>query len=282
MPAPPSNGRSRLSPADQLVVDNINLARAFAKRFAIRTRRDYDEMEAVAFVGLVKACRRFNPDAGFKVSTYLSRIIEGTMKQWLRDHGYLIRYPRSWREVGPRARRLQQEGKTTQQIAELVGLSHQDADELLTLMSSHATLQDDLGSMAVWDDELEDDHTQGVLAAAEDAFQRIDPLDRESLEVFWQIEPRRAEFPRISLLRFRATALRVLANRPPPVIEDRRRVAPRSMVELEQELRKPELAALLEPAPSAAAPVPVAAAQVRRPRASGKTGPSPRRTVRRS
>ena len=101
-------------------------ARALARRF-VRSGLSRDDLNQVASMALVKALDRFDPERGFKFTTFAARTIEGELKRHLRDSGWSIRVPRGLQELGLRAVRVasefsQTEGRepTIEEIAELV------------------------------------------------------------------------------------------------------------------------------------------------------------------
>ena len=81
-----------------LVQDHINLARSLARRFAHRGE-SADDLEQVAFLALVKAARRFDPEHQAAFSTYATVSIQGELKRHFRDKTWMLRVPRSTQEL---------------------------------------------------------------------------------------------------------------------------------------------------------------------------------------
>lgn len=89
----------RPSPSDdQLVIDNLPLARSLAARYAGRGE-DVSELEQVARVGLVLAARRYDPDRGTKFATYAVPTILGELKKHFRDRCWAVRIPRPYHDI---------------------------------------------------------------------------------------------------------------------------------------------------------------------------------------
>ena len=119
---------------NELVERHMGLAAHVARRFGRRGPSD-DDLRQVAFLALVKAVDRFDPERNVAFSTFAGRTIEGEIKRHFRDHTWTVRVPRSAKETHLRLRRAtdeltQQLGRspTVPQLAEFVGI---DVDEVL-------------------------------------------------------------------------------------------------------------------------------------------------------
>lgn len=102
--------------------ENMNLARREAWRFQRRTDMTYDDLESVAFIGLMKACFKFDVSRGWKFSTYAVPVIRGELLHYVRDHSYLLRLSHRMRENWVKGRRFLDRGHTDQQVADELGL----------------------------------------------------------------------------------------------------------------------------------------------------------------
>ena len=112
----------------------MGLAAHVARRFGRRGPSD-DDLRQVAFLALVKAVDRFDPDRNVAFSTFAGRTIEGEIKRHFRDHTWTVRVPRSTKETHLRLRRATDEltqrlgrSPTVPQLAEHLGI---DVDEVL-------------------------------------------------------------------------------------------------------------------------------------------------------
>ena len=109
----------RLSKAQaHMAQENMNLARREAWRFQRRTDMTYDDLESVAFIGLMKACYKFDASKGWKFSTYAVPVIRGELLHYVRDHSYLLRLSHRMRENWVKGRRFLDRGHTDQQVAD--------------------------------------------------------------------------------------------------------------------------------------------------------------------
>ncbi|MGB0873650.1 MAG: sigma factor [Synechococcus sp.] len=102
--------------------ENLNLARREAWRFHRRCdgKLPYDDLEACAFVGLLKACHKFEPDRGWKFSTYAVPKIRGELLHYVRDHSYLLRLSHRMRDNWVKGRRVLDRGATDQEVADFL------------------------------------------------------------------------------------------------------------------------------------------------------------------
>lgn len=78
-----------------LCVKNQGLVRkyvfAYKKRYS--NRLDYEDLEQVGFMGLIKAAQRFNLQLGVSFSTYAVYWIKQAIAREIMNHGYAIRIP---------------------------------------------------------------------------------------------------------------------------------------------------------------------------------------------
>ena len=93
---------------NQLVERHMGLAAFVSRRYSRRGAPD-DDLRQVAFLALVKAVDRFEPDRGVAFSTFAGRTIEGEIKRHFRDHTWSLRVPRSAKETHLALRRANDE-----------------------------------------------------------------------------------------------------------------------------------------------------------------------------
>ena len=86
---------------EQLVRLNMPLARDLARRFRGRGIAD-DDLEQVAYLGLVKAVKGFAPDRGHEFVSFAVPTIRGEIRRHFRDLGWTVRPPRSIQETQAR------------------------------------------------------------------------------------------------------------------------------------------------------------------------------------
>lgn len=87
---------------ERIVLDHLGLAEAMARRVS-RGGGDWADLRQVAYVGLVKAARRFTPERGESFAAFAVPTITGELKRHLRDLGWMIRPPRGVQELHRRS-----------------------------------------------------------------------------------------------------------------------------------------------------------------------------------
>jgi RNA polymerase sigma-B factor len=113
---------------DELVRLNMPLARDLSRRFRNRGIAD-DDLEQVAYVGLVKAVKGFRADRGHEFISFAVPTIRGEIRRHFRDLGWTVRPPRSIQETqtkiaGCESELYQQLGRAPRpsEIAEHLGM----------------------------------------------------------------------------------------------------------------------------------------------------------------
>ncbi len=198
----------RTPESDRLIVENENLARCYARRMGLSTKFGADDLHGAAMWGLIKAARTFEPERGNRFSTHAVPKIVGTIKQWIRDYGYSVRFPHSWREHMPRVRRLAQGGKTAAQIVEAIGLrpgggsiiTENDVREMLHVSRTFKHWDEVLGldseprvrnGHVLEDQEFEDAaELNSLYDLATRAWRRLEPGDRAAIAAGWKAKRR--------------------------------------------------------------------------------------------
>jgi RNA polymerase sigma-B factor len=129
-----------------IVEQHMALVRRLARRFDHRGE-ELDDLLQVALYGLLLAVERFDPDQGFRFTTFAVPTIVGELKRHFRDHRWNVRVPRSVQENYLRVRnavdRLFQElgrAPTPADIAASVGLSVRDVRRALEAGNSFKAL----------------------------------------------------------------------------------------------------------------------------------------------
>jgi RNA polymerase sporulation-specific sigma factor len=69
---------------DELIQNNMGLVGSLAYRISQTTGVEYLELFQEGSIGLIKAARSFNPEKGYKFSTYANRCIQNDMLGYLR------------------------------------------------------------------------------------------------------------------------------------------------------------------------------------------------------
>jgi RNA polymerase sigma-B factor len=91
-----------------LVEEHLGLADFYVKRYGGRGVAS-DDLRQVAFLAIVRAVERFDPEYGIEFSTFASRTIEGELKRYFRDRTWSVRPPRRAQELHLEVRRAEED-----------------------------------------------------------------------------------------------------------------------------------------------------------------------------
>lgn len=118
----------KMTDRDALISNNTGLVHACAGKF-VGKGVEYEELYSCGCVGLVKAADNFDPQLGFRFSTYAVPVILGEIKRIFRDSGS-IKVSRGLRELSIKINRAREEYTSTNgeeptlsQLAEILGVS---------------------------------------------------------------------------------------------------------------------------------------------------------------
>ncbi|WP_395693780.1 SigB/SigF/SigG family RNA polymerase sigma factor [Nocardioides sp.] len=106
-------GDRRRAVEDRIVELNMTVASDCARRYRGRGIAT-DDLDQVAFLGLVKAVRAFDPGRGHDFLSFAVPTIRGELRRHFRDQGWALRPPRSIQELQTRI--LAAEGELAQQL----------------------------------------------------------------------------------------------------------------------------------------------------------------------
>jgi RNA polymerase sigma-B factor len=128
---------------NRLVERHMGLAAHIAKRFSRPGVAD-DDLRQVAMLGLVKAVDRFDPGYGVPFAAFAGSTIEGELKRHFRDHSWVVRVPRSAKDLHLLVRRatdelVQASGRspTVDEIATHLGVERDDVLRGLAASSAY-------------------------------------------------------------------------------------------------------------------------------------------------
>jgi hypothetical protein len=108
--------------ADALALEHIDLAEKIAGNFARRTVHPKEDLLQLAMIGLIKAARRYDPSRG-PFRPYGRTYANGEITHFLRDNGFLLKVPPTWREIHARGQRLLTSGVGVEEMLKRIGMS---------------------------------------------------------------------------------------------------------------------------------------------------------------
>ena len=101
--------------ADALALEHMDLAEKIAGNFARRTVHSKEDLLQLAMIGLIKAARRYDPSRG-PFRPYGRTYANGEITHFLRDNGFLLKVPPTWREIHARGQRMRALGADIKEI----------------------------------------------------------------------------------------------------------------------------------------------------------------------
>lgn len=182
----------------RLIEANLRLVVAAARGYAGRGLA-LSDLIAEGNLGLLRAVSRFDPERGFRFSTYATWWIRQAIEQALLEQGRIVRLPESVVRALSAVLRVERElarhggpAPTLHAIAAAAGLPVAEVADLLRLNERVAELDDPaiasgLATAPAWPEEADDDERQRLIAegaASErlaDWLGRLGPRQREVL-----------------------------------------------------------------------------------------------------
>ena len=79
---------------DTLVTSNLGLVKKIANKFPMKTAScSYDDLFQEGIAGLIHGIEKFEPERGYRLSTYVYRWIGAYVRRYYQNHGKTIRIP---------------------------------------------------------------------------------------------------------------------------------------------------------------------------------------------
>jgi RNA polymerase sigma-B factor len=160
--------RARLR--EEVITDHMAYARHIARRYARNEQTTGEDLEQVAYLGLVKAVDGFDPEFGTGFLGYATALIIGEIKRHYRDTTWAVHVPRRMQELSQDLRHANNAltaelgcPPTITQLAERLGATDEEIVEALDASTAYrtASLDRPVGSE-------QDGATMGELIGRED------------------------------------------------------------------------------------------------------------------
>jgi len=110
--------------ANALALAHRDIAQTVAANISRRTGHPRDDLEQVAMLGILQAARRYSPERG-SFRPYARTYANGEVYHYLRDKGFLIKVPASWRELHARGLKLMRLGVEAAKVPGRLGVSEE-------------------------------------------------------------------------------------------------------------------------------------------------------------
>jgi hypothetical protein len=120
--------------ANALALQHRDIAKTVAGNISRRTGHPKDDLEQIAMLGIIQAARRFSPERG-SFRPFARTYANGEVYHYLRDKGFLIKVPASWRELHARGQKLLRLGTSAAELPERLGISRKRWGEIVVASS---------------------------------------------------------------------------------------------------------------------------------------------------
>ena len=120
--------------ANALALQHRDLAATVAGNISRRTGHPKEDLEQIAMLGIIQAARRFSPERG-SFRPYARTYANGEVYHYLRDKGFLIKVPASWRELYARGQKLLRLGTAASEVPFRLGVSAERWREIVVACS---------------------------------------------------------------------------------------------------------------------------------------------------
>ena len=108
--------------ANELAMQHQDIADKVAGNISRRTGHSVEDLKQIAMMGVIQASRRYLPErGGFRA--FARTYANGEVYHYLRDKGFLLKVPASWREAYSRGGRLLRDGKEEEEVLRILGLN---------------------------------------------------------------------------------------------------------------------------------------------------------------
>jgi hypothetical protein len=120
--------------ANALTLQHRDIAKTVAINISRRTGHPKEDLEQIAMLGILQAARRYAPGRG-AFRPYARTYANGEVYHYLRDKGFLIKVPASWRELHARGQKLLRLGSPVGELPERLGISRERWGEIVEACS---------------------------------------------------------------------------------------------------------------------------------------------------
>jgi RNA polymerase sigma-B factor len=193
-----TNEEERQSLLEQAIELNLGIAHSIASRFRGRGVES-DDLDQVAYLGLLKAARSYRPDTETPFLAYAVPTIRGEVKRYFRDCSWTVRIPRRLQELqgsiaAARPQLVQdlQRDPTLEELAEAIGVEVGDVEAAIAADGCFSVLSLDRPmdgeSTASLADTIADEEDSAfeqteAVAVLEPVLNGLSPRERKILEL---------------------------------------------------------------------------------------------------
>ena len=127
--------------ANDLAMKHLDIAEKVALNIARRTGHPVDDLRQIAMLGILQASRRFSPERG-SFRAYARTYANGEVFHFLREKGFPLKVPPSWRELHARGQKLLRLGAMPSGIPSALGITPEQWQEIVLACSQRVVALD--------------------------------------------------------------------------------------------------------------------------------------------
>lgn len=129
---------------DELINEHMYIVDILSNKYVGRGV-EKDDLYQVASLGLIYALDRYNPNKGYKFSSFATPTIMGELKRYFRDKGWVIRVPRRiqdlYKSINSAQKILPQRLQRTPTISDIANYLNVTEEEILETMEASKVYQ---------------------------------------------------------------------------------------------------------------------------------------------
>lgn len=130
--------------ANALALQHRDIAATVAGNISRRTGHPKEDLEQIAMLGIIQAARRYSPERG-SFRPYARTYANGEVYHYLRDKGFLIKVPASWRELHARGLKLMRLGVEAAEVPGQLEVSEERWREIMGACGQRVVALEALG-----------------------------------------------------------------------------------------------------------------------------------------
>ena len=128
--------------ANALALQHRDIAAIVAGNISRRTGHPKEDLEQIAMLGIIQAARRYSSERG-SFRPYARTYANGEVYHYLRDKGFLIKVPASWRELYAWGQKMLRLGTAAADLSAALGVKPERWNEITAACSQRVVAWDE-------------------------------------------------------------------------------------------------------------------------------------------
>lgn len=133
--------------ANELAILHQDIADKVAGNLSRRTGHPTEDLRQIAMMGIIQASRRYDPSRG-KFRPFARAYANSEVFHYLRDKGFAIKVPPSWREIYARVMKACREGNSLDTAISRIGVNPTRWRQISTACSQRIIALESIGESA--------------------------------------------------------------------------------------------------------------------------------------